>query len=323
MDDLHEPFLPKEKVLKERIHIYNPFIIILIIILIIIFHITIKKNRIKKYMNNYISFPVHQFNQSKILRVKIKDIAAYNDVWRGHWCPYYNDRMEFLTPRINEFLQYIRSYKIPVIYISFAAEASMKYYPQRIFAQKYIHKSHSIFHNFTAYPNESYNEYIPGFVDECNGFSNSKFSHYRDNDFAKPIAISSRDLFVADFKEGVKVANSLKVKYLLLTGDHTNMCLMHIMIYCQKIGIIPILVKDLSDSAWTYNAQKLTLQSHSQSNSVVNNYIENKMGMTSISYDIISSFESSNLTIQKVRYSLNLRYCRIFKKLAGHISRMS
>lgn len=291
-------------------------ILISFIFILIFFYFTIFRDiRDKYFINQVISFYVREKGEKRLLSAPIKEFIAYNDVWRGHWCPYYNDRMVFLNPRINELLQLFRAYRIQTIHVSFASEASFYDFPQRISANKILRfKQSSQLKNFTAHPENEYHNYIPNFEDKCNDFVTKKFSKFRDVDFAKPIAISQSDYFIANFKEGVHIANALHKKYMFITGDHTNMCLMHAMIYCQKVGIIPIIVEDLVDSAWTYQAQSKTIPTHSKSNFAVNHYVEEKMGMTALSYDIISGFETLKIPLRSIRYTYNTKYSKIFKK---------
>lgn len=251
----------------------------------------------------FIKIPSKIHGKNQTFSIDMHSLVAYVDIWRGHWCPYYNDRNFFLSPRVNELLQIIRMFQIPVSHLSFTAESSMLYTRQRKRAKTAIlYGNTTVLNEYEPYPNESYSKYIPGFIDKCN-HNLSRFNRYRDHGFSKDICISDDDYYVSSFKEASMLFNGLGAKYVLIFGEHTNMCIMQVIMYCLKAGMQPIIVRDLVDCAWVYHFQKTTFSRHTESNSAVNKYIES-LGVPSVlSYDLIRAFKDVPLKRTRPKYN--------------------
>lgn len=258
---------------------------------------------ITKYQR-FITIPSLLNGTKKLISIDIHSLVAYVDIWRGHWCPYYNDRNFYIAPRVNELLQIIRTIGIPASHLSFTAESAMMNTRQRKRAKKVIRGGNiTKLDNYEPKPNMSYPKYIPGFVDKCN-HNMSRFNIYRDHGFSRDILLADDDYYVASFKEAVMLFWGLGAKYVLIFGEHTNMCLMHVIMYCQEVGITPVIVRDLVDSAWVYEYQKQTIPSHSLANNAVNTFLQDNQVPLIHSYDLIRTL--NELTYKKIcpRYNL-------------------
>ena len=240
------------------------------------------------------------------ITIDLHQTVAYTDVWRGHWCPYYNDRNFFIAGRINEVLQRLRTFNVPAAFISFAAEASMHKEKQRKNAKLAIKAGNSsTIRAFKPHPNESYYKYNPGFVDECIYKTKGKFGQYLDYNFHRQILIADDDFFVSSFEEAAMLFVGLNAKQVIILGVHSNMCLMHVFLYCEKIGITPIIVRDLTDSAYVYKNQKKTHPTHSSANEAVIRYVESKDWPTVNSFDLLRAIRHVKGASHRSRYTRN------------------
>ena len=254
-------------------------------------------------------------NNSKTkIEIDLHQSIFYTDIWRGHWCPYYNDRNFFITPRVNEILQHSRRFNVPAVFISFAAEASMKHLHQRKIAKMAINSGNiSKIRDYKPQPNLSYNLYNPGFIDSCNYKIKSKFSKYLDYDFPRQILIAKEDLFVSSFEEAAMLFLGYNTKFVFIFGEHTNMCLMHVILYCKQIGITPIVVGDLTDCGWVYNHQHETLETHSKANKAVLHYLQQNNVPIIKSYDLLIILKRLKGSSCKPHYERNLNTAYSFK----------
>jgi hypothetical protein len=253
-----------------------------------------------------ITLPARLNGRTINLTFDLHRTVMYADIWRGHWCPYYNDRNFFIAGRINEVLQKSRRFSVPTAFISFAAEASMHSEKQRKNAKLAIKAGNSsVIRNFKPSPSKSYHLYNPGFVDECIYKTKGKFGQYLDYNFHRQILISNDDFFVASFEEAAMLFVGLSSKQVIVIGEHSNMCLMHVLLYCEEIGITPIIVRDLTDSAYIYENQKETHSTHTSANKAVIEYIESKNWPTIKSFDLLYALKKLKGASHRPVYTRN------------------
>lgn len=130
--------------------------------------------------------------------------------------------------------------------------------------------------------------YVPGFKDEC-VFQNIKKDQIpRNSRIKNTISLSSNDYIVTTFKEGALSILGLKAKNVYFLGCHSNMCLMAVIMYLKKAKINSILIEDLVDSCWTYEAQKKTHPTHFLGNKATNEFFKKNYGKLIKSYEIIN-----------------------------------
>ena len=272
---------------------------------------SIHQNKIAKNRDNdIIILKTRVINSSGTFYVKrpvsLSQSVAYVDMWRSHWCTYYNDREFFFTPRINELLQKLRRFMVPIVHISLAVDAFHPNSKQRLAGLKAIKNgTNDILESFNARAAKYHKDYIPGFLDECVYDDQERFGKERDNRFTKAIAIAENDYFVSNFKESAESFVGLGKKTVFIFGQHTNMCLMAVFLYCQQVGLDLILVRDLVDTAWMFKYQKNHSPTHTSGNFAVNNYFDKTFGCSVISYDLIHSL---NLLSYKHHYNFQPKY---------------
>jgi hypothetical protein len=171
----------------------------------------------------------------------------------------------------------------------------------------------TVLEKYNAQTARFHHEYIPGFVDTCVYSEQERFGKYRDNHFSKVIALADSDYFVQNFKESAMAFVGLGAKTVIVLGQHTNMCLMAVFLYCREVGLDLVIVRDLVDSAWLYDFQKAHCKTHSEGNVAVNNYFDEKFGSSILSYDLIRTLKK--LKIPKIRpvYSMFTNVAIMFK----------
>ena len=134
--------------------------------------------------------------------INLSETVVYIDMWRSHWCTYYNDREFFFTPRINELAQRLRAVGVPVVHISMGADAYTGRTRQRKAGRHAVKLGNlSVLENYHAQAGRYHKDYIPGFQDTCVYRDQTRFGRYRDNHLTKSIAVASDDLFVQNFKD--------------------------------------------------------------------------------------------------------------------------
>lgn len=242
------------------------------------------------------------YNIEKSLNVS--ETVVYVDMWRSHWCTYYNDRSYFISPRINEILQILRKYGLRVVTISSIADHIYSRTKQRIAVKKLLKNFYNKdLSNYYVRQEDYHDEFIPGFKDACIYKDQSRYDKERNNRLSPDIMLAYNDLIVSNFREAVEVFLSLNATTVIVLGQHTNMCLMAVLLYCKKVNLDIIIVEDLTDSCYVYDIQKSDIKNHSDSNKVVLKYLSQSYGSLILSYNLIKSFRKKK-PIKMPRYNL-------------------
>ena len=222
--------------------------------------------------------------------INLSDTVAYVDMWRSHWCTYYNDREFFFTPRINEMLQRLRQFNVPVVTISQLAEQDYSFTGQRRKGRSLIYKGYSdVLEKYEAAQMRYHPEYIPKFKDICVYKDLTRYGPTRDNKLTEKIAIAKDDILVQNFRESAEAFVGTGKKTVIVFGQHTNMCLMAVFLYCKQVNLDLIIVRDLVDACWVFELEKSYANSHTKGNNITNIYFDTKFGSSIISYDLIRS----------------------------------
>ena len=238
-------------------------------------------------------------------RINLSETVIYIDMWRSHWCTYYNDREFFFTPRINEIAQRARAVGVPIVHISMGADAFTGRTHQRKSGRTAVARGNlSVLEQYNAQAARYHKHYIPGFVDSCVYKDQQRFGKYRDNHLTRAIAVASDDLIVQNFKESAMSFVGLGAKTVIVLGQHTNMCLMAVFLYCREVGLDLVIVRDLVDTCWVFENQKMHCPTHSMANHVVNSYFEQTFGSSITSYDLISAMEHAPTAKHQPTYDM-------------------
>ena len=248
--------------------------------------------------------------------INLSDTVAYVDMWRSHWCTYYNDREFFFTPRINEMLQRLRQYDVPVVTISSLADDVYSFTKQRKAGKMYTKKGAvDAIEEYHADQTIYHYEYIPLFEDICVYKDLTRYGYTRDNRYTPRILLSTEDIFVQNFRESAEAFVGLGKKTVIVFGQHTNMCLMAVFLYCQQVGLDLIIVRDLVDACWVYELEHSYANSHTKGNNITNMYFDKKHGTSIISYDLIRSLKKLDVPLIKPKYQYFQKSAFQFKYL--------
>lgn len=248
--------------------------------------------------------------------INLSETVVYVDMWRSHWCTYYNDREFYFTPRINEILQMFRQISVPVVQISMSVDAFNGNSIQRKEGKKIVEKgSLDILEKYNAQAARYHKDYIPGFIDTCVYKDQERFGKYRDNRFSKVIAVAEDDYFVQNFKESAMSFVGLGAKHVIVLGQHTNMCLMAVFLYCREVNLDLIIVRDLVDACWLFEYQKNHVRNHTAGNVAVNDYFDTVFGSSVVSYDLIRSIKRCKKPRKKPIYNMFTNVAHMFKYL--------
>jgi hypothetical protein len=249
-------------------------------------------------------------------KINISDSVVYVDMWGSHWCTYYNDREFFFTPRINELLQRLRGVGFPIVHISMGVDAYDGRTKQRRAGRDEVAKGNlSVLESYNALTARYHRQYIPEFVDACVYSDQEWDGKYSDNHFTKVIAMAEDDYFVQNFKESAMAFVGLGRKTVIVFGQHTNMCLMAVFLYCREVGLDLIIVRDLVDSCWLYEYQKYHCRTHSEGNVAVNAYFDEQFGSSILSYDLICELRNLNGARRESVYDIFTNVAMLFKHL--------
>lgn len=296
-----------------------PFIVVVSWVTFLITCPPIKKKQvITEPLSRIIEIEAEKFNGTSTYKIKRKinlsETVAYVDMWRSHWCTYYNDREFFFTPRINEMLQRLRQFDVPVVTISSVVDYFLPSSTQRRKGLKAIEKGRlPILEEYEARQMAYHHEYIPGFDDICMYDGLERYGPTRDNRFTPTIALSDKDYFSANFRESAECFVGLGAKTVIVFGQHTNMCLMAVFLYCQQVRLDLIIVRDLTDGCWVYPLQKDHVNTHTKSNVATNNYFDQKFGCSILSFDLYRSLRQISPSVEKPKYQYFLKTAHMFK----------
>lgn len=245
--------------------------------------------------------------------------VAYVDLWKGHWCPYYNDRANYLGGRINEVVQKLRPIGVQMNGISFNVKFEDPVPPQVTIGRYLVrktgdHRTKSV--EATKIRAEMLSRFYPGFNDSCvyDGFGWMNSVH-QDTNFAEDIPMSLNDGIVTNFLDAALAAIGHGADTVILIGVHTNMCILSVAIHCIMAGIRLILLRDLSDTTWDFHYQSEFFPSHEMANAAVHRFYETEIGATALSYDLIRSVDK--LKQRPVAYGTPITDAHMFDRTSG------
>ena len=226
--------------------------------------------------------------------LNLSDSIVYVDMWRSHWCSYYNDRAWLYTYRVNEMFQRLRQFGVPIITISPPAEHFYKDLVQRKRARQLINAgSLPLFKEYTASQYKDHPKYIPKFKDDCVNDEQTDRKIGTDGRLTKRISIAEEDIIVCNFQEGAKAIAGSGKRTVIFFGQHTNMCIMNVMLYCNKMGLDVLFVRDLVDTCWVYQLEKSYAKTHTIGNNITNTFVESNYAQSVLSYDLIHSMHKA------------------------------
>jgi hypothetical protein len=208
------------------------------------------------------------------LTLPTNDTLFYVDAWRAHWCPYYNDRAFYLTPRINEVLHLARSRGFQTFHLHWKPHEADLDATLRATAKQNADTGETQIIRDTWTDNGVNNSrYIPGFEDRCMYPKYERFGPTRDQKPHPTISVAESDYVAFNFKSIANIANFLKARTVILMGMHTNLCIRSAAMYLALVNISVGYVDDLLDAGFYYPGQKKHgVTSHAKMNRVTYDY---------------------------------------------------
>jgi nicotinamidase-related amidase len=208
------------------------------------------------------------------LTLSTNDTLFYVDAWRAHWCPYYNDRAFYLTPRINEILHLARSRGFRTFHLHWKPHEADLDAKLRATAKQNADGGETQIIRDTWTDNGLNNSrYIPGFEDRCMYPKYERFGPTRDQKPNPTISVADSDYVAFNFKSIANIANFLNIKTVILMGMHTNLCIRSAAMYLALVNISVGYVDGLLDAGFYYPGQKKHgVASHSKMNRVTYDY---------------------------------------------------
>jgi hypothetical protein len=225
------------------------------------------------------------------LRLHPHDTLFYVDAWRSHWCPYYNDRAVFLTPRINELLHLARSRGFRAFHLHWKGhEKKIDERLRKLAKSQGQNGETEIIRETWADNNVNNSRYIPGFKDKCLYPGYERFGPVRCQKPNPAIAVSTTDLVALNFKSIANIANFLNVSTVLLMGMHTNLCIRSAAMYLALVNISVVYVDDFLDSSYYFPGQVWeNCGNHTTNNEITFKYAITYHGWGASGYDLVRS----------------------------------
>ena len=265
-------------------------------------------------------FRIHNYfpNGTKIFKnivLNKSETLFYVDYWRSHWCPYYNDRDIFLSHRINELLHLARSRGYKILHLHWKGHEKKIDEPLRSKFRNIENQNMPEIIEKTWVDNSKGNsKYIPGFQDKCIYPNFSNFHKIRCQKPNPAISFGENDIIAYNFKSVASIANYLKIKTVILTGVHTNLCIRSVAMYLALVNISVGYIDDLLDAGFYYPTQKIHLKSHSEMNRVSLKFSETFHGWGIHNFDIMKTLLKQKSIITEPKWIMYPEQSEFFRR---------
>ena len=227
---------------------------------------------------------------TKTMILRSNETLFYVDAWRSHWCPYYNDRAFFLTPRINEMLHLARSRGFRAFHLHWKGHETRVdgYLRKRARNYSELGETAAVRDSWVDNGHEN-SKYIPGFKDACILSEYQRFNKTRCQKPNPTISVARNDLVAFNFKSVANIAHHFGIRTVVVMGMHTNMCIRSAAMYLGLVNITVVYVRDLLDSCYWYKGQKKHgVTNHSRMNAVAYGYSIMNHGMGVETQDLMT-----------------------------------
>ena len=250
----------------------------------------------------------------KTIKLNSEKTIFYTDAWRSHWCPYYNDRERFLTPRINEFEHLLRSRGFRVMHLNWKGDESNNDKSMRNYFRKIAENGMTdLIKELYPDPMKEAQNYNPDFADECIYKGYTRFGPTRNQRPNYALSLGENDIIAQNFKSVAAECLAMNIKTVVLLGMHTNLCIYNAAKLLSSSGISLGFVTDLLDAGYFYPKQRRTVPTHTEQNEICNGYIGKKFGWQAMSYDIYESLLSIPPTTKEPKWILFPNTARSFR----------
>ena len=208
------------------------------------------------------------------------------DMWDKHWCKGATSRVAEMAPRLNGVLNIARDKGVLIVH---APSDCMNYYkdhPGRKLAQKYYNKKYDKLINNSELPAEKDATWP---IDQSDGGCDDMIKCTEGRAWTKEIdalEIKDGDAISDSGAEIAALFDKKGIKNVILTGVHTNMCVIGRTFGLRsmvRLGKNVVLMRDMTDAM--YNSRKAPEVNHFTGVHLVVDYIEQYVCPTIVSTD--------------------------------------
>ncbi|MBX3239205.1 MAG: isochorismatase family protein [Chitinophagaceae bacterium] len=207
------------------------------------------------------------------------------DMWDKHWCTGATARVAEMAPRLNEVLKIAREKGMFIVHAPSDCMNYYKDYPQRKLAQKHYNKKYIPLLGDGKLQTEKDAVWPIDQSDEgCEDVGESPHRAWTKQIDA--LEINEKDAISDSGAEIAGLFVKRGIKNVILTGVHTNMCVIGRTFGLRnmvRLGMNVALMRDLTDVM--YNSKMWPYVSHFTGNSLMSEYIETYVCPTIVSTD--------------------------------------
>ena len=214
------------------------------------------------------------------------------DMWDRHWCSEATERVAEMAPKLNQVVGIARSKGAMIVHAPSGTMDFYKDHPGRKLATRYHNKkvASKIIDDFGAKLESEKNADWPFQI--SNGGCSASPDNAKENEKVWTKEISTIDILEGDAisDSGAEIGSLfLKrgIKNVILTGVHTNMCVIGRSFglrNMKRLGMNVVLMRDMTDTM--YDSTSEPFVSHFTGNSLMHEYIEEHVCPTMVSTDI-------------------------------------
>ncbi len=207
------------------------------------------------------------------------------DMWDRHWCTGATTRVTEMAPRLNEVLSIARQKGMLIVHAPSDCMDYYKDYPQRKLAQKHYNKK---YHALLGDGNLDSEKDAVWPIDQSDEGceDDGETPHRAWTRQIDALEIHDKDIISDSGAEIAGVFQKRGIRNVILTGVHTNMCVIGRTFGLRnmvRLGMNVALMRDLTDAM--YNSKMPPYVSHFTGNSLMAEYIETYVCPTIVSTD--------------------------------------
>jgi nicotinamidase-related amidase len=210
------------------------------------------------------------------------------DMWNQHWCKGATSRVAELAPRLNQLIVVARQQGMLIVHAPSDCMAYYKDSPGRKLALRYDSKKYEAIISEENLPSEK-GAVWP--IDQSDGGCDDSVRCKEASPWRKEIdalEIKDGDAISDNGAEVAALFEAKGIKNVILTGVHTNMCVIGRTFGLRnmvRLGKNVVLMRDMTDAM--YNSRMAPFVQHLAGRDLVIDYIETYVCPTMLSTDII------------------------------------
>lgn len=210
------------------------------------------------------------------------------DMWNQHWCKGATSRVAELAPSLNHVISVARRQGMLIVHAPSDCMAYYKDFPGRKLALRYDSKKYESIISGENLPSEK-GAVWP--IDQSDGGCDDAVRCNEASPWRKEIdalEIKDGDAISDNGAEIAALFDKMGIKNVILTGVHTNMCVIGRTFGLRnmvRMGKNVVLMRDMTDAM--YNSRMAPFVKHLAGRDLVINYIETYVCPTMLSTDII------------------------------------